>query len=413
MPQLTLTQKLEVLSDAAKYDASCASSGTVKRSSLGTKGIGSTEGSGICHSYAPDGRCISLLKILLTNFCVYDCVYCVNRSSSNVQRARLSVEEVVDLTMGFYKRNYIEGLFLSSGIIRSPDYTMEEMVRVARTLRETHLFGGYIHLKVIPNAAPELLAEAGRWADRLSTNIELPTDASLASFAPEKNPSAIRTAMAHILHKREESRPDGKLEGRKKPTKLAPAGQSTQVIVGADDSSDAIILGRSAGLYSSYGLKRVYYSAFSPIPDASSRLPVKAPPLLREHRLYQADWLMRFYGFYAEEIVSGGRGGHLDLAIDPKLAWALGNRGLFPIDVNRAARERLLRVPGLGVRVVNRILAARRHHRLTLADVARMAGSIDKARPFIEAADWSPGGLTDAAGLRGRLTPAPVQMELF
>lgn len=413
MTQLTLSRKLAILSDAAKYDASCASSGTVKRSSLGTGGIGSTEGSGICHSYAPDGRCISLLKILLTNFCVYDCVYCISRSSSNVQRARFSVEEVVDLTLGFYKRNYIEGLFLSSGIIRSPDYTMEELVRVARTLRETHKFGGYIHLKVIPNAAPELLAEAGVWADRLSTNIELPTDVSLETFAPEKKPSAIRSAMAHISHKREESRPDGKVAGKKKATRLAPAGQSTQVIVGADGSTDETILKRSAGLYTGYGLKRVYYSAFSPIPDASSRLPVKAPPLVREHRLYQADWLMRFYGFDADEIVSGGQGGDLDLAIDPKLAWALGNRGLFPVDVNRAARERLLRVPGLGVRVVDRIIAGRRHHRLTLQDVARMAGSIDKARPFIEAADWTPGRLTDDAGLRRRMTPAPVQMELF
>jgi putative DNA modification/repair radical SAM protein len=413
MVQLTLSNKLAILSDAAKYDASCASSGTVKRSSLDSKGIGSTEGSGICHSYAPDGRCISLLKILLTNFCVYDCVYCVNRSSSNVQRARFSVEEVVDLTLGFYKRNYIEGLFLSSGIIRSPDYTMEELVRVVRMLRETHRFNGYIHLKIIPNASAELQAEAARWADRLSTNIELPTDVSLETFAPEKKPSAIRTAMAAIEMKREESRPEGKVAGKRKPTKLAPAGQSTQVIVGADGSDDATILRRSAGLYSGYGLKRVYYSAFSPIPDASSRLPVKPPPLMREHRLYQADWLMRFYGFDAEEIVEGGQGGHLDLQLDPKLAWAMGNRGLFPVDVNRGARERLLRVPGLGVRVVDRILAGRRHHRLTLADVARMAGSIDKARPFIEAADWTPGKLTDDAGLRRRMTPEPVQMELF
>lgn len=411
MTQLNLARKLAILSDAAKYDASCASSGTVKRSSLESGGIGSTEGSGICHSYAPDGRCISLLKILLTNFCVYDCVYCVNRSSSNVPRARFSVEEVVDLTMGFYKRNYIEGLFLSSGIIRSPDYTMEALVRVARTLRETHRFGGYIHLKVIPNASPELLAEAGLFADRLSTNIELPTDVGLAELAPEKSPAEIRTAMAHIAHKREESRPDGKVAGKRKPTRMAPAGQSTQMIVGADGANDAAILTRSAGLYSGYGLKRVYYSAFSPIPDASARLPLKPPPLLREHRLYQADWLMRFYGFDAHEIVPDG--GQLELSVDPKLGWALLHRGQFPVDVNRAARESLLRVPGLGVRVVNRILAARRHHRLTLADVARMAGSIDKARPFIEAADWTPGALTDSAGLRQRLTPAPVQMELF
>ena len=411
MAQLTLSRKLAILSDAAKYDASCASSGTVRRDSTKTGGIGSTEGA-ICHSYAPDGRCISLLKVLLTNFCVYDCIYCVNRSSSNVQRARFSVDEVVKLTLDFYKRNYIEGLFLSSGIIQSPDYTMEEMVRVARTLRETHRFGGYIHLKVIPNAAPELLAEAGVWADRLSTNIELPTDASLETFAPEKKPSAIRTAMAHIEGKREESRPDGKTtDGKKKPTKLAPAGQSTQMIVGADKADDSAILRRSAALYSGYGLKRVYYSAFSPIPDASSRLPLAPPPLMREHRLYQADWLMRFYGFGVEEIVSGGTDGLLDLKVDPKLAWALGNRGLFPLDVNRAPREMLLRVPGLGVRVVDRILAARRHHRLTLADVAAMAGPIGKVRPFIEAADWTPGVLTDDVGLRGKVVSK--QLELF
>jgi len=411
--QLTLSRKLAILSDAAKYDASCASSGSEKRNSLATGGIGSTEGSGICHSYAPDGRCISLLKLLLTNFCVYDCIYCVNRSSSNVQRARFSVEEVVKLTLDFYKRNYIEGLFLSSGIIRSPDYTMEEMVRVARTLRETHRFGGYIHLKIIPNAAPDLLAEAGRWADRLSTNIELPTDLSLEALAPEKKPSAIRTAMAHIEGKREESRPDGKAEdGRKKPTRLAPAGQSTQMIVGADRADDAVILRRSAALYSGYGLKRVYYSAFSPIPDASSRLPLAPPPLMREHRLYQADWLMRFYGFGVEEIVEGGEGGLLDLKLDPKLAWALKHRADFPVDVNRAPRELLLRVPGLGVRVIDKLLGARRHHRLTLADMARLAGSIRKVRPFIEAADWTPGGLTDDLGLRSKVAPAR-QLELF
>jgi putative DNA modification/repair radical SAM protein len=410
--QLSLSRKLAILSDAAKYDASCASSGSESRNSLANGGIGSTEGSGICHSYAPDGRCISLLKLLLTNFCVYDCIYCVNRSSSNVQRARFSVEDVVKLTLDFYKRNYIEGLFLSSGIIRSPDYTMEQMVRVARTLRETHLFGGYIHLKVIPNAAPEMLAEAGLWADRLSTNIELPTDLSLESLAPEKKPSAIRTAMAHIEHKREESRPDGKVQGKKKPTRLAPAGQSTQMIIGADRADDAVILTRSAALYSGYGLKRVYYSAFSPIPDASSRLPLAPPPLLREHRLYQADWLMRFYGFGVEEIVAGGEDGLLDLKVDPKLAWALKHRADFPLDVNRAPRELLLRVPGLGVRVVDKLLDARRHHRLTLADVARLAGSIRKVRPFIAAADWSPGGLTDDLDLRGKVAPAR-QLELF
>jgi putative DNA modification/repair radical SAM protein len=414
MVQLSLTRKLAILSDAAKYDASCASSGTEKRNSLTSGGIGSTEGSGICHSYAPDGRCISLLKILLTNFCTYDCAYCVNRSSSNVPRARFSVEEVVGLTLDFYKRNYIEGLFLSSGIIRSPDYTMDELVRVARTLREAHGFAGYIHLKVIPNAAPELLAEAGRWADRLSTNIELPTDLSLGALAPEKKPSEIRTAMAHISHTREASRPDGKLEnGKRKPSKLAPAGQSTQMIVGADAATDAIILTRSASLYAGYGLKRVYYSAFSPIPDASSVLPSAAPPLLREHRLYQADWLMRFYQFEVTEIVAGGEAGQLDLALDPKLAWALKYRESFPVDVNRADRHLLLRIPGLGVRGVERILSTRRHHRLRLDDVARIAGSIDRVRPFITAADWTPGSSLDDQKLRARLMPQPEQLSLF
>ena len=413
MVQLSLSRKLAILSDAAKYDASCASSGTVKRSSLATGGIGSTEGSGICHSYAPHGRCILLLKLLLTNFCIYDCVYCVNRSSSNVQRARFTADEVVDLTMGFYKRNYIEGLFLSSGIIRSPDHTMEEMVRVARLLREREKFGGYIHLKVIPNAAPELLAEAARYADRLSTNIELPTDIALEALAPEKKPVEIRRAMAHISAVREESRPDGKRAGKRKPTKLAPAGQSTQMIVGADSASDATILTRSSALYSGYALKRVYYSAFSPIPDSSSRLPLAPPPLMREHRLYQADWLMRFYGFNAGEIVEGGEGGLLDLRIDPKLAWALKHREDFPLDVNRATREWLLRVPGLGVSSVNRILTTRPHHRLRLEDVARICGHIDKVRPFIEAADWTPGTSLDSAGLRSKLTPQPKQMSLF
>lgn len=414
MVQLSLSRKLAILSDAAKYDASCASSGTTKRDSLKTGGIGSTEGSGICHSYAPDGRCISLLKILLTNFCTYDCAYCVNRSSSNVPRARFSVEEVVGLTLDFYKRNYIEGLFLSSGIIRSPDYTMEEMVRVVQTLREEHNFRAYIHLKVIPNAAPELLAKAGQYADRLSTNIELPTDLSLGSLAPEKKPSEIRTAMAHIEARREESRPDGKLEnGKKKPSKLAPAGQSTQMIIGADKANDEVILTRSAALYAGYGLKRVYYSAFSPIPDASSKLPLAAPPLLREHRLYQADWLIRFYQFDVPEIVAGGEGGDLDLAVDPKLAWALKHRENFPVDVNRADRHLLLRIPGLGINGVDRILQTRRHHRLRLSDVACMVSSIDKVRPFICADDWTPGRALDDQSLRAKLTPAPQQLSLF
>jgi predicted DNA-binding helix-hairpin-helix protein len=287
-------------------------------------------------------------------------------------------------------------------------------VRVAQTLREVHNFRAYIHLKVIPNAAPELLAKAGQYADRLSTNIELPTDLSLGALAPEKKPSEIRTAMAHISARREESRPEGKLEnGKRKPSKLAPAGQSTQMIIGADKANDEIILTRSASLYAGYGLKRVYYSAFSPIPDASSKLPLAAPPLLREHRLYQADWLIRFYQFDVPEIVAGGEGGDLDLAVDPKLAWALKHRESFPVDVNRADRHLLLRIPGMGIKGVERIVQTRRHHRLRLADVARMASSIDKVRPFISADDWTPGSSLDDQKLRARLIPQPQQLSLF
>jgi putative DNA modification/repair radical SAM protein len=407
MVQLSLSRKLAILSDAAKYDASCASSGTTKRFA-GKNGIGSTEGSGICHSYAPDGRCISLLKILLTNFCVYDCVYCVNRSSSNVARARFSVEEVVKLTLDFYRRNYIEGLFLSSGIIRSPDYTMEEMVRVAASLRLDHGFAGYIHLKIIPNAAPDLLAQAGRHADRLSTNIEMPTDLGLEALAPEKKPAEIRTAMAKVKASWLAAKPE---KARHRPEKFAPGGQSTQMIVGADPSSDATILSRSASLYSGYGLKRVYYSAFSPIPDASTRLPPKPPPLLREHRLYQADWLMRFYGFEAGEITTGA--GMLDLERDPKLAWALRSRERFPVDINRADKALLLRVPGLGSRAVDKIISTRRHHTLRLDDLARLCQSLEKVRPFVVAADWQPGGLLDSPALTAKLTPKPAQLSLF
>jgi putative DNA modification/repair radical SAM protein len=321
------------------------------------------------------------------------------------------VEDVVKLTLDFYKRNYIEGLFLSSGVIRSPDYTMEEMVRVAKSLRVEHRFGGYIHLKLIPNASPELLSEAGRYADRLSTNIEMPTDLSLEALAPEKKPAEIRTAMAHVHNEGQAAMPEKK--SRAKPAGFAPAGQSTQMIIGADKANDGVILTRSAALYSGYGLRRVYYSAFSPIPDASARLPLASPPLMREHRLYQADWLIRFYGFDVPEIIAGGEDGDLDLAMDPKLAWALKHRAMFPVDVNRADREALLRVPGLGSRGADKILATRRHHRLRLADVARMAASLEKVRPFIEAADWSPGGMTDDARLRQKFAPQPEQLALF
>ncbi|MBV0911226.1 putative DNA modification/repair radical SAM protein [Anianabacter salinae] len=408
---MTLQDKLAILSDAARYDASCASSGTSRRDSRDGKGLGSTEGSGICHAYAPDGRCISLLKILMTNFCIYDCVYCVNRVSSNVPRARFTPEEVVHLTTEFYRRNYIEGLFLSSGIIRSPDKTMEDMVQIARLLREREQFRGYIHLKTIPDAAPELIAQAGLYADRLSVNVELPTDASVAAYAPEKNPATIRDAMGDVKARRLASK-DRSHTG-KRPARFAPAGQSTQMIVGADGSNDAVILNHSARLYGDFRLKRVYYSAFSPIPDSSARLPLIKPPLMREHRLYQADWLLRFYGFGVDEITGVSAGGNLDLDIDPKLAWALAHRGLFPVDVQRAERETLLRVPGFGTKTVGRILTTRHHRTLRYGDLQRMGAGLKKARPFITLRDWSPGALTDSADLRARFAPSPEQLSLF
>ncbi|HYC98547.1 putative DNA modification/repair radical SAM protein [Brevundimonas sp.] len=413
MAQIDLRRKLSILADAAKYDASCASSGTAKRDSADGKGLGSTEGMGICHAYTPDGRCVSLLKILLTNFCIYDCAYCINRASSNVPRARFSVDEVVELTLNFYKRNYIEGLFLSSGIIRSGDYTMEQLVLVAKKLRTEHDFRGYIHLKLIPEADPRLVDEAGLYADRLSANIELPRDEALKRLAPQKNVAVIKKAMGQVRLALEAARP-GKRD-RIKPPKFAPAGQSTQLIIGADAAPDTEIMDRSASLYGGYGLRRVYYSAFSPIPDSSSALPLAKPPLMREHRLYQADWLMRFYGFSAFEIGEAATDGMLDLAIDPKLAWALNRREQFPVDVNTAPREMLLRVPGLGVKSVDRIVAVRRWRTLRLEDIARLCRGIDKVRPFVTALDWTPGGLTEAADLRARIAPdpAPVQLSLF
>jgi putative DNA modification/repair radical SAM protein len=408
----TLRQKLEILADAAKYDASCASSGTAKKNSLGGKGVGSTEGMGICHAYAPDGRCISLLKILLTNHCIFDCHYCINRKSSNVRRARFTPQEVVDLTLNFYRRNYIEGLFLSSGIVRSADHTMEQLIEVARILREEHDFRGYIHLKTIPEADAGLIHQAGLYADRVSINVELPTDTGLTRLAPDKNARQIEGAMGRTKARIIEAK-DERKRFRHAP-RFAPAGQSTQMIVGADDASDSAIIGKASRLYDSFGLRRVYYSAFSPIPDASAVLPLKRPPLLREHRLYQSDWLMRFYGFAAQEVADAAEAdGNLPLDIDPKLAWALKFRESFPVDVNRAAKEQLLRVPGLGTQAVGRILAARRHRRLRLDDVARLTASIAKVRPFICTIDWRPTLLTDRADLRRLLAPKQEQLELF
>ncbi|WP_375463315.1 putative DNA modification/repair radical SAM protein [uncultured Methylobacterium sp.] len=400
----TLAKKLRILADAAKYDASCSSSGAPRRKA-GKGELGSTTGAGICHAYTPDGRCISLLKILLTNYCLFDCAYCINRRSSNVARARFSVQEVVTLTVEFYKRNYIEGLFLSSGIIKSPDYTMELLTRVAKSLRREHGFRGYIHLKSIPEASPWLIEEAGLYADRLSINVELPTEASLQRLAPEKDGATIQGAMAQISERIVEARAEGR--------RFSPAGQSTQVIVGADATTDEALIRKSAHLYGSVGLKRVYYSAFSPIPQGSGILPLKAPPLQREHRLYQADWLIRYYDFSADDVADAAEDGMFSLDIDPKLAWALKNRHRFPVDVNRADREMLLRVPGLGARAVDKIVRARRHTRLRLADVDRLSSALKRARPFLIAADYTPAGLTDRLDLRTRLAEPARQLSLF
>ena len=395
----SVNEKLIILADAAKYDASCASSGGDRRDSRDQRGLGSTTGMGICHSYAPDGRCISLLKVLLTNWCIYDCLYCVNRVSSDVARARFSIDEVVDLTLDFYKRNVIEGLFLSSGIIRSPDYTMEQLVAVAQRLRTVHDFRGYIHLKTIPDASEELLAQAGRYADRLSINIELPTQPALDALAPGKSTQQIQRAMAGIRLRLDDAREQktqaaqvqsmpGQTRTRRRAPPFAPAGQSTQMIVGADASDDRMILRTSARLYAGYRLRRVYYSAFSPIPHASAKLPGQAAPLLREHRLYQADWLMRFYGFEETELVTPD--GMLSLTMDPKLAWAFAHPECFPVDANRAPQETLVRVPGLGPRSVHKLVTARRLRQLRRADFERLGPAGRKALDFVHLPDHRP-----------------------
>ena len=409
---MNLNSKLAILADAAKYDASCASSGGKPRGEpKSAAGIGSITGAGICHSYAPDGRCISLLKLLLTNHCVYDCLYCVNRVTSNVPRARFTPEEVITLTLDFYRRNYIEGLFLSSGIIRSPDYTMEQLVRVAKGLRLDHGFRGYIHLKTIPDADPALIEEAGRHADRLSINVELPREQSLVKLAPQKQAGTIRKAMGGLRTRLEEAQDDRRRSRHARA--FAPAGQSTQMIVGADGERDTDIISTSASLYGGYQLKRVYYSAYSPIPGSSQSLPSRKPPLMREHRLYQADWLYRIYGFSLDEVMDTTLDGMLDLEVDPKLAWALRNRGRFPVDVNTASREELLRVPGLGVKSVDRIVRIRRLTALRLDDVARLTRSTKVLSKFVSTLDWTPGATLDAAALAGSVSRPSAQLTLF
>ncbi|MBD7977016.1 putative DNA modification/repair radical SAM protein [Serpens gallinarum] len=399
---MQLIDKLSILADAAKYDVSCASSGAPQRSSKGKAGVGSTGGMGICHSFTPDGRCVSLLKILLTNFCLYDCQYCVNRRSSDVPRARFTPEEVVMLTLDLYRRNCISGLFLSSGIIRSADYTMEQLVQVARLLREEHEFRGYIHLKTIPDADPALIEQAGRYADRLSVNIELPSDASLIRLAPEKTVGGIQRTMGAIRYQQQA------VEGEARAPKFAPAGQSTQMIVGVDDSDDHSILRKSQTLYRQFRLKRVYYSAFSPIPHSPSTVPLAAPPLLREHRLYQADFLMRGYGFRAEELLD--KPGNLALDIDPKLAWALEHREQFPVDVNRAEPALIARVPGIGVLTAQRIEQLRKQRKIRYDDLRRLRCALDKANPFIVTADYRPRqDSSESLRLRQQQAERPVQ----
>src|SRR5688572_1969340 len=406
---MELKRKLTILADAAKYDASCASSGS-RRGGNG-RGVGSTESIGICHSYTPDGRCVSLLKILLTNYCIYDCQYCVNRISSDVPRARFTPEEVVGLTLDFYRRNYIEGLFLSSGIIQSPDYTMDQLIAVGRLLREVHFYNGYLHLKAVPGASEEAMAQAGRYADRLSANIELPTQEDLSALAPEKKRDDIETAMKQIGVRVAESKAM-RQESPKAPV-YAPAGQSTQMIIGATLSSDATIISTASTLYSKHRLRRVYYSAFSPIPHADGRLPGQAPPLVREHRLYQADWLMRFYGFSSDELTTPQQP-NFDLKIDPKLAWALRHREFFPVDLNKASKAALLRIPGIGVRNVKRILSIRRFHEIRLEDLVKLRVSLTKCRPFVVVADHNPDALrVDRADLRDRVAPREQQLNLF
>lgn len=404
---MDLQTKLGILADAAKYDASCASSGTTRRDAK-NGGIGSTTRVGICHSYTPDGRCVSLLKILLTNYCTYDCLYCINRKSSDVPRARFTPQEVIDLTLDFYRRNYIEGLFLSSGIIQNADYTMEQVIRVAKSLRVDHLFKGYIHLKTIPEATPELIQEAGRWADRISINVELPTQKELDTLAPEKNIDRIEKTMTKIKESILQSKAEKKII--KSTPLIAPGGQSTQMIIGATASPDNVILTKAQSLYQNQKLKRVYYSAYSPIQSTSSKLPPIAPPLVREHRLYQADWLLRFYGFTVDEITTE-KEPNLDLRMDPKLAWALRHPERFPISLQTASRGELLRIPGIGSINVMRILQIRRWHFITFNDLKKLRISLAKVLPFIVTADHRPRGV---GGIYWEsLIPAPLQLDLF
>ena len=373
-------EKLRVLTESAKYDVSCSSSGTVRKGKQGM--VGSTVGGmGICHSFADDGRCISLLKIMLTNYCMYDCAYCINRRTNDIKRATLSVSELEEITMEFYRRNYIEGLFLSSGVVRNPDYTMERLTAIVRDLRTVHRFNGYIHLKAIPGASQELLSEAGRYADRMSVNIEIPREESLKLLAPEKDHRSVFQPMKLIQQGVLENKEDRR-KYRYAP-RFVPAGQSTQMIVGATDESDLDILKMSNAMYHQPTMRRVYYSGYVSVNTYDPRLPVlKQPPLVRENRLYQADWLMRFYQFNVDEIVDD-KHSHLDLDVDPKLGWALRHPEFFPVDINSDDYERILRVPGIGVKSAMLIVNSRRFNRITSYHLKKIGVVMKKAKYFI------------------------------
>lgn len=374
-----ILEKLNILADAAKYDVSCASSGTSRPAAKG--GIGTATGWGICHSFTPDGRCISLFKILLTNHCIYDCAYCTNRRSNDVKRTAFTPRELAELTVGFYQRNYIEGLFLSSGVMRNPDYTMEQMLRVVKLLREQYRFNGYIHMKAIPGASDELIAQAGRYADRMSVNLEIPSEENLKLLAPEKNYSEVFAPMRFIQQGMLESAEERK-KFRSAP-RFVPAGQSTQLIIGATPDNDRQILTLASALYRRPSFKRVYYSGYIPVNRGDSRLPTLAtPPLVRENRLYQADWLMRFYQFKASEIVDEAHP-DLDLDLDPKMGWALRHPEFFPVDVNSAPYEMILRVPGIGVKSAKLIVVSRRYGRLSIPQLKKIGVVMKRAQYFI------------------------------
>lgn len=401
-------EKLRILAESAKYDVSCSSSGTVRRGVKGD-GIGNTVGGiGICHSFADDGRCIALLKVMLTNYCMYDCAYCINRRSNDIKRATMSVSEVVEVTMEFYRRNYIEGLFLSSGVVRNPDYTMERLARVAQDLRTVHRFNGYIHLKSIPGASRELVNQAGLYADRMSVNIEIPNEGSLKYLAPEKDFKSVYEPMGYIRQGVLENTEDRR-KFRNAP-RFVPAGQSTQMIVGASPERDRDILKLSSALYATPTMRRVYYSGYIPVNTYDSRLPVtKQPPLVRENRLYQADWLMRFYKFSADEIADDSHP-DLELEIDPKLSWALRHPEFFPVDVNRADYEMILRIPGVGVKSATLIVNARRFRRLTSEHLRKIGVVMKRARYFITCGELEACCVADVSPeyVRRQLT-APVK----